>query len=94
MVCPDPECKIFRKPVQLPVPYHFYVRLPNIESLAADLKYNGTSCSGGWNCNSAAKWVHDNCGNYGLYFRLSNEPWHIEPKNVVGGNYGSCTAPC
>ncbi len=62
--------------------------------IAADLAYNGTGCSGGWDCNSAAKWVHDNAKNYGLTFRLSNEPWHIEPENVSGGNYGACAAPC
>lgn len=25
------------------------------------------------------KWVHDNAADYGLHFRLGNEPWHIEP---------------
>lgn len=62
--------------------------------IAADLKYDGSSCQGNWNCNSAAAWVHNNASKYGLTFRLSNEPWHIEPSNTVGGNFGACTAPC
>lgn len=62
--------------------------------IAADLSFNGTSCSGGWDCNAAAKWVHDNAPNYGLKFRMSWEPWHIEPDNVQGGSFGSCQAPC
>jgi hypothetical protein len=63
--------------------------------IAADLKYNGSSCSeSNWNCNSSAKWVHDNAASYGLKFRLSNEPWHIEPDNVVGGSFGKCNASC
>ena len=63
-------------------------------AIAADLSFNGTSCSGGWDCNAAAKWVHDNAPNYGLKFRMSWEPWHIEPDNVQGGSFGSCQAPC
>lgn len=62
--------------------------------IAADLKFNGTSCSGSWDCNEAAKWVHANAANYGLKFRMSWEPWHIEPDNVSGGSFGSCTASC
>ena len=62
--------------------------------IAADLSFNGTSCSGGWDCNAAAKWIHDNAGNYGLKFRMSWEPWHIEPDKVEGGNFGSCNASC
>ena len=62
--------------------------------VAADLSFNGTSCSGGWDCNAAAKWVHENAPNYGLKFRMSWEPWHIEPDNVQGGSFGSCQAPC
>ena len=60
--------------------------------IAADLSFNGTSCSGGWDCNAAAKWVHANAANYGLKFRMSWEPWHIEPENVQGGSFGSCNA--
>lgn len=62
--------------------------------IAADLKFNGSSCSGGWDCNAAAKWVHENASKYGLKFRMSWEPWHIEPDNVSGGSFGSCTATC
>lgn len=62
--------------------------------IAADLSFNGTSCSGGWDCNAAATWVHANAANYGLTFRMSWEPWHIEPAQVSGGNFGSCTATC
>lgn len=62
--------------------------------IAADLSFNGTSCSGGWDCNAAAKWVHDNAASYGLKFRMSWEPWHIEPDNIQGGSFGSCQAPC
>ncbi len=62
--------------------------------IAADLSFNGSSCSGGWDCNAAARWVHANAGNYGLKFRMSWEPWHIEPANVQGGSFGSCNASC
>lgn len=62
--------------------------------IAADLSFNGTSCSGGWDCNSAAAWVHANAANYGLNFRMSWEPWHIEPAQIVGGSFGACTATC
>ena len=62
--------------------------------IAADLSFNGTSCSGGWDCNSAAAWAHANAANYGLKFRMSWEPWHIEPDQIVGGSFGACTATC
>ena len=62
--------------------------------IAADLSFNGTSCSGSWDCNAAAKWVHANAPKYGLKFRMSWEPWHIEPEQVVGGSFGSCQARC
>ncbi len=62
--------------------------------IAADLKFNGSSCSGGWDCNAAAKWAHANAGKYGLKFRMSWEPWHIEPAQVNGGSFGSCQAKC
>lgn len=62
--------------------------------IAADLSYNGTGCSGGWDCNEAAKWVHENAANYGLVFRMSWEPWHIEPAQVSGGSFGSCNVSC
>ena len=62
--------------------------------IAADLSFNGTGCSGGWNCNAAAKWAHENAANYGLRFPMSWEAWHIEPTNVQGGAFGSCQASC
>ena len=63
--------------------------------IAADLKYNGKSCSdSNWNCNSAAKWAHSNASKYLLKYRMSWEPWHIEPSQVKGGSYGKCTAKC
>lgn len=62
--------------------------------IAADLSFNGTSCGGNWDCNATAKWVHANAANYGLTFRMSWEPWHIEPAQVQGGNFGSCQATC
>ena len=62
--------------------------------IAADLSFNGSSCSGGWDCNAAAKWVHANAGKYGLTFRMSWEPWHIEPDQIKGGSFGSCNASC
>ena len=43
---------------------------------------------------AAAKWAHANAGNYGLKFRMNWEPWHIEPAQVNGGNFGSCQASC
>lgn len=63
--------------------------------IAADLKYNGSSCSqGSWNCNAAAKWAHENAASFGLKYRMSWEPWHIEPAQVNGGSFGKCTAKC
>jgi len=63
--------------------------------IAADLVFNGRNVTQyNYKSNPAAVWVHSNAAKYGLTFRLSNEPWHIEPMNVVGGNYGSCTVPC
>lgn len=62
--------------------------------IAADLSFNGTGCSGGWDCNAAAKWTHANAAKYGLRFPMSWEAWHIEPTNVQGGAFGSCKAPC
>lgn len=62
--------------------------------IAADLAFNGTGCSGGWDCNAAAAWVHANAANYGLRFPMSYEAWHIEPAQITGGQYGACTATC
>ncbi|MDZ4310607.1 MAG: D-alanyl-D-alanine carboxypeptidase family protein [Cypionkella sp.] len=41
--------------------------------LAADLKFNAPG---------AQDWAHQNAGQYGLGFRMQNEPWHIEPVNA------------
>lgn len=62
--------------------------------IAADLSFDGTSCKGGWNCNSAATWAHSNASKYNLKFRLSHEAWHIEPDKVEGGHFGSCNVSC
>lgn len=62
--------------------------------IAADLSFNGTGCGGSWDCNSTAKWAHENAENYGLTFRLSWEAWHIEPLQVNGGAFGACNVPC
>ena len=40
---------------------------------ASDLRYGS---------DAARQWAHANAGDYGLNFRMSHEPWHIEP---VGG---------
>lgn len=42
---------------------------------AADLKYLSPA---------AQDWVHQNAGNYGLAFPLSNEPWHVELATARG----------
>lgn len=62
--------------------------------IAADLAFNGSSCKGGWNCNKAATWAHNNASKYNLKFRLSYEAWHIEPDRVEGGHFGSCNVSC
>lgn len=43
---------------------------------AADLKYLSPT---------ALKWAHENAGNYGLAFPLSNENWHVELAGARGG---------
>lgn len=48
--------------------------------VAVDLKFGS---------DEARKWVHDNADRFGLAFRLSNEDWHIEPKNVSGSMVAS-----
>lgn len=44
---------------------------------AADLVFNGKRLDEA--DPAAVKWIHENAPRYGLHFRLSNEPWHIEP---------------
>lgn len=43
---------------------------------AADLKYGS---------DAARQWAHQNAGQFGLAFPLSNEPWHIELASARGG---------
>lgn len=45
---------------------------------AADLKYMN---------DAARQWVHQNAGNFGLAFPLSNENWHIELAGARGGGH-------
>lgn len=53
---------------------------------AADLKYLSPA---------AQEWVHQNAGQYGLAFPLSNEPWHVELATArgQGGQAPSPAAP-
>ncbi len=44
--------------------------------MAADLSYGSPAVQ---------DWFHANAANYGLGFRMGNEPWHIEPSKM-GGN--------
>jgi LAS superfamily LD-carboxypeptidase LdcB len=39
--------------------------------IAVDLQYSSGQARG---------WAHQNAAKYGLYFRMSHEPWHIEPQ--------------
>ncbi|WP_202913393.1 M15 family metallopeptidase [Acuticoccus sediminis] len=41
--------------------------------LAADLGYGN---------DAARQWAHQNAANYGLNFRMSHEPWHVEPNGA------------
>jgi hypothetical protein len=38
--------------------------------------------------DATKKWFHDNAENYGLYFPMSHEPWHIQLKNVPTNSAG------
>lgn len=44
---------------------------------AVDLRFLG---------DEAKKWVHANAGQYGLYFPMAHEPWHIEPVGSRDGH--------
>jgi hypothetical protein len=44
------------------------------QGLAADLQYDS---------DVAKEWAHQNAGAYGLHFRMSHEPWHIEPLSTT-----------
>lgn len=63
--------------------------------IAADITYNGKHCDQtNYNCNEAARWAHENAAAYGLRYPMSYEPWHIEPINIQGGKYSTCTQSC
>lgn len=49
---------------------------PHVRGDAADLGWKGGSFKS--MPADAQKWLHDNAGEFGLVFRLGNEPWHIE----------------
>ena len=53
------------------------------KGFAADLKFASPV---------ARKWVHENAAKYGLYFPLSNEPWHIEQIGTRSGKITSQTS--
>ena len=54
--------------------------------IAADIHAYGTKLNvrAGGKVGAASKWAHANAGRFGLYFPLSNEDWHIEPKGSRG----------
>lgn len=43
------------------------------KGLAADLGYSS---------DDARQWIHQNAGNYGLFFPLKNENWHVEDSSA------------
>lgn len=49
---------------------------------AVDLSYNGQSLKHA--PKEVRDWVHQNAGNYGMYFPMGHEPWHIEPMGTRG----------
>lgn len=49
--------------------------------LAADLGYSG----------DGEQWAHKNAANFGLHFRMSHEPWHIEMLNGQPTAVGDAT---
>jgi LAS superfamily LD-carboxypeptidase LdcB len=51
---------------------------------AVDLMWNGQTLKPGKVPSDVLDWVHQNAGKYGLYFRMSWEPWHIEPSKSAG----------
>lgn len=44
---------------------------------AVDLSYNGVRL-GKPGTEEATRWIHANAKQYGFYFRMSHEPWHME----------------
>ena len=49
---------------------------PHVRGDAADLGWKGGSFKS--MPPEAVKWLHDNAPQFGMVFRLANEPWHIE----------------
>lgn len=45
----------------------------------------GNAADLGFGSDAALKWAHDNAGQYGLAFPLSNENWHVEAAGSRGG---------
>lgn len=43
---------------------------------------HGRAADLGYGNDAARQWAHANAGNYGLNFRMSHEPWHVEPANA------------
>ena len=41
---------------------------------------------------AAREWVHANAKQYGLYFPMAHEPWHIEPIGTRSGGGSAATA--
>lgn len=50
---------------------------------AADLSYA---------TDDARAWAHANAKNYGLHFRMTHEPWHIEPMSSSDGKIAAAQA--
>jgi hypothetical protein len=51
---------------------------------AVDLNWNGQRLDKA--PKEVVDWVHKNAGNYGMYFPMSWEKWHIEPQGTRGGD--------
>ncbi|WP_421930035.1 D-alanyl-D-alanine carboxypeptidase family protein [Nitratireductor rhodophyticola] len=56
---------------------------------AVDLSYNGQSLARA--PKDVRDWVHANARNYGMYFPMEHEPWHIEPMGTRGTEPASGT---
>lgn len=57
---------------------------------AVDLMWNGKSLKHA--PKDVVDWVHANARNYGMYFPMSWEPWHIEPVGTRGGGGAKANA--
>jgi len=55
----------------------------HLHGRAADLSYKGKSLKRANAPKEVLDWVHGNASKYGLRFRMSWEPWHIEPGKAV-----------